>query len=269
MASSAETNPIESHEPSSWRELQEGVARILREAGVIAIVEKSIRTARGEVSIDVWAHDPEATPVQTYLIECKRWRARVPQTVVHAFRAVVGDSGANWGAIISSTGFQKGARAAAEYSNVRLFSWSELQSLFADRWYSRYFVTETSKETEALVEYTETINSRLFRRADLLHEEHRKKFRRLREAHMGLGSLCMLIRSNDIGALKLVLGTRVSTCRPDLPLRSRMESYLAAHGMLLPAEILDATSYRPLLESIIKEAKTAIAQFDELFGGRA
>ena len=82
---------IDTNEPASWRDLQNAVARILREAGVATTVEKVIPTARGNVSIDVWAHDSAATPAQTYLVECKKWRARVPQTVVHAFRTVVGD----------------------------------------------------------------------------------------------------------------------------------------------------------------------------------
>lgn len=77
---------IDANEPTSWQDLQDRVARILREAGVVTAVEKAIQTARGKVSIDVWAHDPDATPTQTHLIECSRWRNRVPQTVVHAFR---------------------------------------------------------------------------------------------------------------------------------------------------------------------------------------
>lgn len=103
---------IDGDEPESWHELQDRIARILRETGVETIVEKSIQTPRGQVTIDVWAHDSAAVPSQTYLIECKRWRTRVPQTVVHAFRTVVGESGANWGAIISASGFQKIRTAA-------------------------------------------------------------------------------------------------------------------------------------------------------------
>jgi hypothetical protein len=60
-----------------------------------------------------------ATPSQVYAIECKNWRKKVPRSVVHGFRTVVGDSGANWGAIVSLHGFQSGAYEAARYSNVR------------------------------------------------------------------------------------------------------------------------------------------------------
>lgn len=256
-------------EPTSWRDLQNVVARILRETGVITAVEKTIQTARGDVSIDVWVHDPTATPTQTYLIECKRWRSRVPQTIVHAFRAVVGDSGANWGAIISIAGFQKGAIKAAEYSNLRLLSWTEFQALFAERWFSHYFVSEIAKETDPLLEYTEPINSRIFKKADLLSEDLRQEFRRLRVEHQAIGMLCLLYRAHAASALRLVLGENAPTLMPSLPLRKTIGTYLDAEGMPIADEILDASSYRTLLESIIREAKKAIAQFDEVFGERA
>ena len=108
---------IEYRPPVTWKELQKLVAQILRESGVETAVERTIETARGEVEIDVWAHDDSAAPPQTYLIECKHWRKAVPKTIVHAFRTVVGDSGANWGAIVSSAGYQRGAVEAARYSN--------------------------------------------------------------------------------------------------------------------------------------------------------
>jgi restriction system protein len=260
---------IDANDPASWRDLQDAVARILRESGVVASVEKVIPTVRGQVSIDVWAHDAAATPAQTYLFECKKWRARVPQTVVHAFRTVVGDSGANWGAIISAAGFQKGARAAAEYSNVRLLSWAEFQALFAERWFSRHFVREIAQETDPLVEYTEPINSRIFRKADLLPERRRKEFRRLRASHLALGSFCMLFAAHAVGAVQMFLGRDTPTPLPPLPLRRTLGAQLKASGMSIADEILDANSYRSLLESTVGEAKAAIAQFDEVFGERA
>lgn len=260
---------IEEIMPSSWRDLQDMVAKILRESGVVTAVEKSIPTARGNVSIDVWAHDPAATPAQTYLIECKRWRARVPQTIVHSFRTVVGDSGANWGAIISIAGFQKGAKKAAEYSNVRLLSWEEFESLFVERWFTNHFAQEIANETDPLLEYTEPINSRIFKKADLLTENLRLEFKRLREKHQDLGAICMLYRAHAIGALRFVLGEKSPAPIPDLPLRNRFETYLETREMTVSDEILDATSYRTLLTSIIKESKKAIAQFDNVFGERA
>ena len=260
---------IDTNEPAGWRELQDRVACILHEAGVVTAVEKVIQTARGKVSIDVWAHDPSATPTQTYLVECKRWRSRVSQAVVHAFRTVVGDSGANWGAIIAATGFQKGARVAAEYTNVRLLSWTEFETLFAERWFSNYFVRKIAEATDPLVEYTEPINSRIFRKADMLPKRRRREFKRLRNMHFTLGSLCMLYRASAIGAFQAVFGVDAATRMPSLPLREILGAHVQARDMSIADEILDAPSYRSLFESIVHEAQGAIAQFDDVFGERA
>ncbi len=260
---------IDSCEPVSWRDLQNAVARILHESGVVIAVEKIIQTARGQASIDVWAHDAKATPTQTYLVECKRWRARVPQTVVHAFRTIVGDSGANWGAIISARGFQKGARLAAEFTNVRLLSWREFQELYTERWLLQHFLREIAESTDPLTEYTEPINSRIFRKADLLPKIRRLEFRRLRNAYLPLGLLCMSFRADAIGALHTVLGVETKTALLGLPLRKTMETDLQTGDISVADEILDADSYRQLLESIVRQAQVAIAQFDEVFGERA
>jgi restriction system protein len=260
---------IDPSQPATWRELQNHVARILREAGVITTVEKRIRTARGKVSIDVWAHDPTATPTQTYLIECKRWRKRVPQTVVHAFRTIVGDSGANWGAIISATGFQQGARIASKYTNVRLLSWAEFEALFVERWMSNHFTREIAQKTDPLLEYTEPINSRIFRKADALSANNREKFKRLRALHSPLASVCMVNRVKAIGLNHVLPGADTTTPMPSLPLRKTMGAFLQAENLSIGDDILDAGSFRSLLESILSQAKRAIAQFDEVFGERA
>jgi len=260
---------IEHDEPPTWHELQSRVARIIHEAGCNTAVEKVIRTVRGKVSVDVWAYDSAATPSQTYLIECKRWRARVPQTVVHAFRTVVGDSGANWGAIISAAGFQKGARVAAQYSNVRLLSWAEIQELFAPRWYSNHFLPKIEEATRPLREYTEPLNSRIFRKADRLKKHRRQEYRRLREAYQEFGTLCMGIIDSAFGWPIKALAADPATLMPGLPLRHALKSRLNLPRIAVPVRILDAQSYRSLLESIVGESQVAIAQFDEVFGERA
>jgi hypothetical protein len=249
--------------------LQKRVAQILSEAGVNATVEKRIQTARGRAVIDVWAHDAAATPPQTYLIECKKWRARVPQTVVHAFRTVVGDAGANWGAIVCANGFQAGAVKAAEYSNVRLLTWDEFQALFAERWFSRHFTKKVGEVTDPLIEYTEPINSRIFKKADLLSESAQEEFIRLRETHQQLGTFCMTMGPYSTHAFALVLKPDAPSVMPPLPLRETLADHFKAKDHSLPSSILDATFYRALLKAITKEATAAIAQFDKVFGERA
>jgi hypothetical protein len=84
--------------------------------------------------VDVFARDVSQSPSLTYIAECKLWNKAVPQTVVHAFRTVVTDSGAHVGFLISSSGFQSGGHEAAKNSNIKLVTWPEFQSLFVERW---------------------------------------------------------------------------------------------------------------------------------------
>jgi restriction system protein len=77
--------------PQSWRELQEEAARILRECGFSVEVERVMPNARGSVEIDVYAEETVDGRRYVILCECKHWRARIPQTVIHAFRTVMAD----------------------------------------------------------------------------------------------------------------------------------------------------------------------------------
>lgn len=116
-------------------------------------------------------------PEIVYLCECKHWARAVPQSIVDGFRTVVQDYGANWGIIISLKGFQKGAYHSARNSNIKLLSWLEFQDLFEDRWIQNYFIPTLSAESDVLIEYTEPINSRIFRKADLLSIEKKNNLK--------------------------------------------------------------------------------------------
>src|SRR4051794_8094778 len=94
-------------EPTDWRDLQEQVARILAECGMDTAVEKPLELVRGTKNIDVYAEDNDENPSVTYVCECKHWQGSVPKEVVHSVRTVVSDCGANWGFVISKTGFQR------------------------------------------------------------------------------------------------------------------------------------------------------------------
>lgn len=115
------------------------------------------------------------------------------------------------------------------------------------------------KEADPLVEYTEPINSRIFRKADALDSERSEKFEALREKYFGLGMgfmpMYMEIPGRTQGPMSL-----------DLPLRDAMiEKYVD----YVPATVLDATALRPLLEAFKEAYRGAIAEFDQVFGGRA
>lgn len=250
---------IEDQPPDDWRDLQEKVAQILRECGMDAETDKQLETARGTVNADVFAEDKSQTPATIYLWECKHWRKRVTKTVVHSIRSFVSDFGANWGGIVSSSGFQRGAYEAAQYSNVRLFSWLEFQALFKDRWFDRYFVSCIYKEAEALIEYTEPMNSRIFRKADSLSDEARSWFRELRDKYATLGFLALTIWSNQ------TFDKRASL---ELPLRKAQENGVGS-APNLPMDLLEAKSLRSFLDIYARHAHQATAEFDSVFGERA
>lgn len=121
-------------DPTDWNELEILCCQLFRELDCHCEVQKNINTVRGEVNIDVYVEDPISTIPMVYLCECKYWKKSVSKNVVHSFRTVLNDFGANRGFIISASGFQGGAFEAATNSNVELVSWNEIQSLFKERW---------------------------------------------------------------------------------------------------------------------------------------
>jgi hypothetical protein len=147
-------------EPQDWHELQNLVAKIFDELGCIAEINKTIETVRGRVAVDVLVQDPSHTPPLLFLCECKYWSSSVPKTVVHAFRTVVSDFGANRGFLISKLGFQSGAIEAAHNSSVELMTWAEFQNIFFDRWVK--VMTERLYEpAEAIFEYMDFLAARM------------------------------------------------------------------------------------------------------------
>lgn len=120
--------------PNSWQDLELIVAKILKQCGFDSERGKQISTVRGTVDIDVFAKDSNSTPSSEYLIECKYWNTDIPQTVIHSFRTVVSDYGAQHGLIIAKKRFQSGAYEATKNTNIHLLSWDEFLSLFEKRW---------------------------------------------------------------------------------------------------------------------------------------
>jgi hypothetical protein len=121
-------------EPADWSELQILVARLFSEIGGAVKLGEHVKLVRGEKEIDVLVRDTQTIPASVYLVECKFWNKAIPQEVIHAFRTVVADFGANHGFIVSRVGFQAGAKAAIRNTNVTLLTFEELQTLFFDRW---------------------------------------------------------------------------------------------------------------------------------------
>lgn len=255
------TSPLDypmpiSASPTDWRDLQAQVALILRECGMDAHIEHVLPLVRGQANIDVYATDAESVPPSVYLCECKQWSTAVPQTIVHSFRTVVADAGANFGLLISSAGFQSGAIHAAANSNVKLLNWEEFQRMFLDRWLKKHLAPSLASISEPLVDYTEPMNTRIFRKADALSKEKQLQFIQLRERYAELAFFAL--------ALYMPMSTRCGAALI-LPLvRSKHDS---KHG--LPADLMHETLLRPFLTKLTAHIEHGIREFDAVFGGRA
>lgn len=224
-----------------------------------AAIDHPTPTVRGEVAIDVHAIDDSTIPPTKLLVECKHWSRPVPQTIVHAFRTVVVDTGANQGIVVSSQGFQRGAHVTSEFTNLKLVDWSEFETLFERRWFERWMMPTLQRIAEPLLEYTEPVNSRVFRRADAMPREGRKRFVELRDRHMLLGFGLFTAVMPSLGMPATI---------PQLPLKNALAQVPKGLGTL-PEDILNAPGLRPLMGTLVEHFQAAIAEFDDLFGGRA
>lgn len=147
---------IYQNEPNDWRDLQIKVAKILSDSGFQCEIEKNVQTTRDTVNIDVYAYDDKNAPPIKILNECKYWSSAVPKSVIHSFRTVVSDYGANLGLIISKSGFQKGAYEAAVNSNIELVDWPEFENMFKVKWLKQR-IRLISLETVHLKHYVSSV----------------------------------------------------------------------------------------------------------------
>jgi hypothetical protein len=244
---------ITSATPTNWRELQSAAARILEECGFTVEIERRTQLARGAAEIDVYAEEMVKGRRYAILCECKQWTARVPQTVVHAFRSVVADSGANIGYIISSAGYQSGAYEAAEKTNIRLVTWPEFQAEFEESWLENHLVPTISDRCDPLLSYTEPLLPRAF---DDLDDEGKRRFLALKERFDPFGWLMMTftrylrILDHPVPALPL---------RPRLRERERLDD--------IPHSVLDAVGYSEFLNASLSHSDEIVRQFRALLRG--
>ena len=122
-------------------------------------------------------------------------------------------------------------------------------------------------EVDPLHEYTEPINSRIFRKADALPEKNRARFKLLRERYMPLAATNFFF----FPVVLDFLGTGETVTPPELPLRKDAADVGTPNVKLreIPDDILDANALRPLMEAMVVHSHRAIAEFDEVFGERA
>lgn len=242
--------------PTDWRDLQTQVHRILVESGLTATIEKKVELARGETSVDVYAEDPAHTPPSVIMCECKQWGARVPQANVRAFRQEVQDHGANLGLLISKAGFQSGAKASAQHSNVKLVTWHEFEEIFAKRWFERYFIGRLgADDVDPFLTYTEPLSPSIFL-PRLQHDERAvKEFQRLLQTYTGVGFLITyFVYGRELGTNSVF----DSANGPRVPLKDVRP---AVESDDLPKDVLEADSVRGLLDALVSTAVKGIGEF--------
>ena len=177
----------------NWKDLQEKVCTLLNQVGFVAETEKKIATPRGEIEIDVFAYDPKSIDKITYIIECKNWNNKIPQTIVHSFTSVMNETGGNIGYIISKEGFQKGSYDFINSTNINIFTFENLQERYLNIWLSNFFSIKLRNSVDSFLQYTEPINSRRFRFIDNLESESKKKFNELYDKYELLGTTLSLL----------------------------------------------------------------------------
>jgi restriction system protein len=237
---------LTTRQPSDWRDLQNRVANILAGSGFSVQTEKVIATARGTAEIDVYGQEVIDRRTYTVLCECKHWKTRVPQSVIHSFRTVVSDAGANVGYIISTAGFQSGALEAAELTNLRLVTWYEFQEEFEPTWIKQYMIPTLDQRLTKLYDYTEPLAPGWM--LDQLTEDAQLAFMQLRHEQQPFwASVFTMFSPHLSGWFKT----------PVLPLRS----ILCGGALTVPDTVLDAVGYSDLLDALLAFGQAVLGEF--------
>ena len=111
----------------NWKEYQREAAKLFRNLGCEAEVDKLIEGVRAKHKIDVWVTFYNYRIECKWVVECKNWKTNVPKEKVLALQKIVEDVGADRGILISKIGFQPGAIRAANQTNITLTSLEELK----------------------------------------------------------------------------------------------------------------------------------------------
>lgn len=240
---------ITSSTPSDWQALQSDVGMILNQCGFDIEIEKKIKTARGKVEIDVYAEEIVKGRKYSIVCECKYWKSKVPKSIIHSFRTVVSDIGANIGYIISLHGFQSGAFDASDLTNIELVTWEQFQDAFCETWLEQYLSPKITKELDPMLEYTEPLVPTWFTKVP---DHEVEVLRNLREKYIPFGMLMMMF--TPYSAFLRATGF------PKLPLRDRLKRDSLSFDKI-PSEILDATGYREFLDACMEYGLKGISEF--------
>jgi len=243
---------ITSSVPETWKALQNDVGKILEECGFSVEVEKKVDTARGEAELDVYAEEIVKGRKYSIVCECKHWNSNIPQSIIHSFRSIINDIGANVGYIIALKGFQSGSFKAANYTNIELVTWEQFQKTFCDSWLEQYLSPLVTKELDPILGYTEPLVQRWMCEVP---DHEVPIIKALREKYFVFGILIMAFTPYS----SFLRGKGF----PKLPL-SESWPKLTEDGNNIPKEIIEATGYREFLHESLKFGKQGIREFKEV-----
>lgn len=240
---------ITSKMPDTWQELEQTVADILSECGMDSERTVTRKLPRGSVDIDVIATETNDGIQNIVVCECKNWKHNIPKEIVHAFRTVMHEIGANRGYIISRVGFQSGAYEAAEATNINLVTFEEFQERYFARWYKAR-LWQIENNVGNFNRYFEPFGQPGY---DLLSTEKEYSAYHAIWKKYEYAAILLMHFSPYLGFTELG--------PPPLPFEA---SKMEASGYAVPDDIKLATGYRELLQKLENIAAEGLAEFREV-----
>lgn len=235
-------------EPEDWKDLQVKVGKLFTDMDFSVEIEKDIKTVRDTVNVDVIANY-NSFPNETIIAECKNWSTAVPKTIVHAFRTVVSDFGANTGYIISKKGFQRGAYDAAMNSNIKLMTFGQFQESFKIRYLS------------VIVHRLQNVGYPLRRYSDWQESFFDKEIKKLSQSQKVLHSeLCLKYDDISLSTVHIMNYKNILTGELDLEL---IDFTIERVKKDFPQ--IKANCYSDYFDILINLFNEGVAEFDSLF----
>lgn len=112
---------------TAWKDYQEEAAAFFRSIGLTAETDAKVVGVRTSHDVDVMVKSHHYGFEVTWIVECKQWKSPVSKLHVLGLREIVSEVGADRGILLSEAGFQRGAKEAAELTNVQVTSLAEMR----------------------------------------------------------------------------------------------------------------------------------------------
>ena len=237
-------------QPTDWRDLQNKCGKILEDIGFHSEVEKDIKTVRGVVNVDVLATNKNITPNESIIVECKYWNSKIPKSIIHSFRSVVADYGANSGFIVSKAGFQSGSFDAVKNTNVYLMEFDEFQEHFKLR-YLNYVTSKLQKIGYPLRKYSDWFKGTWDSEVEKLSDEKQKIHQQLSVKYDTISMASIIINYKNVMTGELEL--------------EYIDDVIKMQSEKFPKDVI-INSYSEYFDWLINFCEIGVQEFDELFG---